>query len=67
MQTIESVLYEIGCGIFPAPCIDIDFEDYVNIEDQCLRQVTDRNSLEILNYIDKWALKIKESPEDKRN
>lgn len=66
MQTIESILYEISCGIFPAPSIDIDFEDHVNIEDQCLKQVTDRNSLEILNYIDKWALMIREPQEDTR-
>jgi len=59
MQTFESVLYEIGCGIFPAPEIDIDFEQHVRIEDQCLKRITDKNGLEILNYIDKWALRIR--------
>jgi hypothetical protein len=67
MQTFKGVLYEIGCGIFPAPEIEIDFEQYVHIEDQALKKVTDRNSFDILNYLDKWALKIKEPSEDKRN
>lgn len=67
MQTFESVLYEISCGIYPAPEIEIDFEQYVRIEDQALKNVTDRNSLEILNYLDKWALKIHEPQEDRRN
>ena len=67
MQTFKSVLYEIGCGIFPTPEIEIDFEQHVQIEDQCLKQVTDRNSLDILKYIDRWAYMIREPQSDKRN
>jgi hypothetical protein len=66
MQTFKSVLYDIGCGFFPTPEIEINFEQHVQIEDRCLMQVTGRNNLDILKYIDRWAYMIKESQEDIR-